>query len=221
MPAPRIPGSHTIVRLAVLLTSMAACALGTLYVLRELEYAAVQKRHTVPVIAEPSFEGVVAKGSYTGAMVLPVFRKNFPAAPNAIRLLQWPQILRPPEKQATGNKFLFADSTLFTRFPFRLIRGNPAKALNGPHRLLITESMAKKYFGSTDPMGQVIRVGKKGSDYVVNGIIEDCPSGSRIRFDFVASFSSLIIPQAGDWSANCLHPVSARYQTRHKNTVPC
>ena len=88
------------------------------------------------------------------------------------------------------SRFFFVDSTVFDVFDFDLIRGNPETALIDPMSIVLTESMAEKYFGDVDPIGRTIQF--EGShDLRVTGVMADVPRNSHFRFDFLASFSSL------------------------------
>ena len=75
-------------------------------------------------------------------------------------------------------------------FNFKLIQGNPNTALIDPMTLVITESMANKYFGTENPMNKVLRLDNT-YDLRVTGIMKDVPRNSHITFDFLASFSTL------------------------------
>ncbi len=106
---------------------------------------------------------------------------------------------QPPVLQLTampGSGFtaaapvLFADSTFFRFFSFRLIRGNPNEVLNRPNTVVLSARAAKKYFGSADPIGKVI-IYNRDYPLEVTGISVDPPSNSTINYDLIASISSL------------------------------
>jgi len=86
--------------------------------------------------------------------------------------------------------FFFGDSTYFKIFDHKFVKGNPDKALSGPGFVVITESTARRYFGTADAMGKVILFEGKYA-LMVNGVIEDVPSNSHFKFDFLASMTSL------------------------------
>lgn len=87
--------------------------------------------------------------------------------------------------------FLFADSSFFDVFGYDLILGDPETALSAPNSLVITERMAKKYFGYEDPMGRVLRYELK-YDLAITGVIKDPGNvGSHFEFDFLASMPTL------------------------------
>jgi putative ABC transport system permease protein len=85
---------------------------------------------------------------------------------------------------------VFADSTLFTIFSFELLQGDPLTVLTEPFTAVISESVAKKYFGDEDPIGKSLQRGENQL-YTVTGVFKDIPINSHIKFNFVLSHSSL------------------------------
>lgn len=83
---------------------------------------------------------------------------------------------------------LFADSTFFDVFSFKLLSGDPKTALKEPKSFVITESTAKKYFGEEDPLGKFLTVENDTIFYKITGIMQDIPDNSHIKFDFLGSF---------------------------------
>jgi len=88
------------------------------------------------------------------------------------------------------SRFFFVDSTLFDVFDFELLRGDERTALAKPNSVLLTETMARKYFGEEDPLGKILRV-ESQFDLYVTGILADTPSNAHFAFDFLASLSTL------------------------------
>lgn len=86
------------------------------------------------------------------------------------------------------KNILAVDTTFFDVFTFPMIKGNPKTALKNIGGLLISESMAKKYFGDEDPMGKQLSV--DGDQYLVEvaGVFKDVPLQSHFHFDFLVSY---------------------------------
>lgn len=82
------------------------------------------------------------------------------------------------------KRILYADSNFFRFFDFRFIKGNADEALLNPEGIVITETMAKRYFGTTDVLEKTIRKNNK-DDFTVTAVIADVPSNSHLQFDFV------------------------------------
>ena len=188
---------------------LTSCILITLYIEHELTYDDFEQKGSriARVIMEYSFGGSSEsqKGNYTSVRVAPVFRKNFPEVESAIIMTEYPRVVKYNNKLFDEPGFMYSDSTFFDLFSFKLLQGNPLSLLNGPYRVVLTQSTAKKYFGNQDPLGKTIQVGNDSNFYRITGIVQDCPSNSQIKFDFLASFSSLGIThdyEESYWDAN-------------------
>jgi ABC-type antimicrobial peptide transport system permease subunit len=84
----------------------------------------------------------------------------------------------------------FADPSFLKMFTFPFIKGNKENALSDPYSIVITEDIAEKYFGASDPVGKTLRVDNK-VDFQVTGVLENIPSNSHFNFDFIAPFNSI------------------------------
>jgi len=184
---------------------LTCCILMMLYIQHELSYDNFQKKgdRIARVIMEYSMSGTVNRGNFTSTKVAPAFKKNFAEVEAAVRMSKTSRIINYDDKLFNEKSFIYADSTFFDLFSFKLLKGNPKYALSGPNVVVFTRSSAKKYFGDEDPVGKTIRVGSNETPYRVTAVIEDCPSNSQIKFDFLASFSSLGVTQEETyWDAN-------------------
>jgi putative ABC transport system permease protein len=88
------------------------------------------------------------------------------------------------------HKGIFADPSFFRVFDFDLIKGNKSNPFSSDASVIITESTAKKYFGNTDPMGQII-TGDDKINFIVCGIARDFPRNSSINADMIFPMSHL------------------------------
>lgn len=88
------------------------------------------------------------------------------------------------------TKGLYVDSTFMQSFSFQLVRGDRANALQRSDGILITENMARKYFGNDDPMGKVLRQ-NNNSNVVVTGVLANIPANSHLRFDYIMPMSAI------------------------------
>jgi putative ABC transport system permease protein len=181
-----------------LATGLTCCLLMVLYMQHELSYDKFQKNsdRIARVIMEYKFgAGELSKGNYTSTKVFPAFKENFPEVEDGVRMSGTSRVVKYGDKLFNEKNFLFADSTFFHVFSFKLLRGSPAEVLKAPNMVVVTASMAKKYFGNEDPVGKTLLLGSSQDNYLVTGVTEDCPSNSQIKFDFLASFSTLGQPQ--------------------------
>lgn len=95
------------------------------------------------------------------------------------------------EHRYNEKGFFFADQQFTTIFDFHWMAGDARTALTAPNAVVLTESMAQKYFGKGQAMGQVIRLDNE-YDLKVTGIIKDQPANTHIPFLFLVSFETLV-----------------------------
>ena len=103
---------------------------------------------------------------------------------------------------AEEEKLFYADSDFFNMFSFPLIVGNPNTALEKPNSIVLTESIASKYFGKQEAIGKELEVANEFGTvkYNVTGIVKDLPLNTSFSFDFLCSFNSIYAGQG--WFEN-------------------
>lgn len=99
------------------------------------------------------------------------------------------------------DRLYIAEDNFFDVFSFNLLQGNPENVLTGPSKMVITQSVAKKYFGKEDPIGKTMeaRFGSFSDLFTISGVVEDLPSNSHIQFDFLTSIDSYEHIKRQDW----------------------
>lgn len=114
--------------------------------------------------------------------------ETFPDVKSMVRLSPSSTLVRHGEEIFMEENILSVDSTMFEVFQYTFIAGNPFKALTDPLSTVITESTAKKYFGSTDVVGEQLTFEfDRGEHRIITGVIKDPPTNSHITFDFLVS----------------------------------
>lgn len=85
------------------------------------------------------------------------------------------------------NRIWYADSNFLQMFNFPVKYGDEKSVLNGMNNIVLTEQMAIKYFGDTDPMGKTLRIsaGTLSGDFKVTGVLQKLPTNSHFQFDFL------------------------------------
>ncbi|WP_439558125.1 FtsX-like permease family protein [Dyadobacter sp.] len=121
----------------------------------------------------------------------PNMLKDFPEIETFVRLSRVSFLVRKGDAKFQEEKTLFADSTLFKVFDFKLLRGNAQSALKDPLSIVFTQTAAKKYFGETDPIGQTVLLDAEGLVANVTGIVEDLPLNSQIKANMFLSASTM------------------------------
>jgi len=187
---------------------LSCCLLIGLYIQHELSYDdfEVNANRVVRVIMEYKFDGGddFKKGNYTSVRVAKVFKKTFPEIENAVKMVKYKRLVQYNGNLVNEKNFMYADPSFFNVFSFKLLQGNAQTALAVPNQVILTQSTAARYFAGENPIGKMLRVGTDSSLYYVTGVMPDCPSNSQIKFDFLASFSSLKLEsrEKSYWDAN-------------------
>ena len=90
-----------------------------------------------------------------------------------------------------------ADSDVFNVFTFTFVKGTAKDALNASQSIVITESTARKYFGTADPIGKMIR--SEDMDYYVTAVLKDVPPNSHFHFDLLIPLRTVEIEHNTEW----------------------
>lgn len=135
-------------------------------------------------------DGTESNFATVAAPVAQGLKDNFPEVRAAARLSRggFP-VLRYQDKAFSEEQFYWADSTVFDVFTFSFIAGDPQTALTRPYTVVFTESMAMKYFGTTEALGKMVNMDNR-NDYTVTGVIEDMPEASHFHADFLAAMAT-------------------------------
>ena len=88
-------------------------------------------------------------------------------------------LIKAKDQQFTERAY-YTDSSFFRTFDYRFIEGSPDRALSSPYSIVISESMALKFFGNDNALGKTLEVGKKGTSHTITGIVEDDSHSSHL-----------------------------------------
>jgi len=129
------------------------------------------------------------KDAYAGAPspLGPMIVENLPEAIDMVRLDRTTGVMQYDEQAFFEKNIFYADPSFFTIFSFPLISGDVNTVLESPDAIVITQSIARKYFGDENPIGKVLHY--NGSrDFIVTAVAADVPSQSHLHFDFVVRY---------------------------------
>jgi putative ABC transport system permease protein len=203
--------TYSLINVIGLAIGISSFILIMIYVMDELGYDRYHERSDdIYRIAQLyDFEGV---GENSASLPFPVaftLKNDFPGlVENICRLFNFQaprSLVEYGEQKFNERRFFFADSTFFEIFKHKFIQGDPATALDEINAVVITKSMAMKYFGDEDPMGKILEF-EEVAPLKVSGVIEDVPTQSHYIFDFIGSMSSVKaayggrLPQTWVWN---------------------
>jgi putative ABC transport system permease protein len=176
-----------------LTVGMTACFLIFLYVKFELSYDAFNKKadrtyRLVTDLKTPSDDLHISVTSWSFA---PELKRQLPEIQAFTRISNGSLLVKRGDIKFQEDQMLFADSSLFNVFDFKLLQGNPQTALSQQYSIVLSEKAAKKYFGNEHPLGQVLLVGPEQKPATVRGVMKDIPENSQVKTDFFVSMSTL------------------------------
>jgi putative ABC transport system permease protein len=126
---------------------------------------------------------------------------EFPEIEEIVRFARETRVVKKNNIKFYEQNFYRVDANVFNVFSYKLLRGDPNTSLNKPYSMIITESMAKKYFMDEDPLGQKLRTTARRNneeiEYEITGIMQDIPKNSHIDIDFLVSYRDPL--NAGSW----------------------
>jgi putative ABC transport system permease protein len=130
---------------------------------------------------------------------------EIPGVEGAIRMWQWEDVVIRYEDQVYTEDLIFhTDSNFFEFFTFKMIAGDPKTALKEPNSIVLTESMATKFFGNGEKLGRILTFSNDNKAMKVTGVVEDPPHNTHFDFNYLVSFSSHDFGKSDQWLSNSL-----------------
>jgi putative ABC transport system permease protein len=177
-----------------LTVGLTACFFIFLYVHFELSYDKFHSKgdriyHVTCDIKTPS---ELIKSGSTPWPFGPNMQQDFPEVEAFTRFSPGNLLVKKGNVSFQEEHSLFADSSIFRVFDFKLLKGNPATALQEVNNIVLSKSAVKKYFGEADPVGQTVLLTGDLMPATVTGVMEDMPENSQIKTDMLVSMSTLV-----------------------------
>jgi putative ABC transport system permease protein len=189
----------TLINIIGLTIGIASCLLISLFMINELSYDRFnQNAGRIFRVVMQYGEGGKEKVALSGTKAGPQLKRTFPQVQEFVRLMNTSPVVRYGETIFREKRFLYADASILSVFSFPLRRGSAQTALNAPNKIVITEKAATKYFGTTDPIGKTLHISDT-KEFIVTGIVANSPENSQIKYDFIASFTSLEASKSEEW----------------------
>jgi putative ABC transport system permease protein len=179
---------YSFINLAGLAMGLACTLLILLWVKDELSYDRFHKNgKNIYRIMSYGTRYMIEGFDGTPAPLAPAIKAEVPGIVNYARFSDVPKlVVRYGDKVFYENRGLIADPSIFEMFSFPFIQGDPRTAFTQPLDVVITETIAAKYFGEENPVGKTLEV--EGRPAAVKGVIKDIPRNSHIQFDFLTSY---------------------------------
>ena len=200
---------YTFINILGLAVGIAASVLIFLYISHELSYDKFHEKadRVYRITADWSNQGdsrIHQLG--TPHILAQTIREKYPQV-EAITQITGPimdVIIRYRDTAFKETEAFCADPTFFDVFSFPLTKGDPETSLEDPNMIIMTQSMARKYFGNADPVGKTIEIQGFGDNAFlkVTGVMEDIPQNSHFRFDMLISMKTIYPEPSLGWDTN-------------------
>ena len=182
----------TLLNIIGLAVGMAAFFLIFQYVRFEYSYDdfVTKQDRIYRLVADVKTQSETQHGWTTSMPMAIHLKKEYPEIEDIVRLRGQAMLLKRGDVIFQENGTVFADSGLFNLFDYPLVEGDLATALKEPFSVVLSETTAKKYFGSTDPIGQTMLFSDSGFIAKVTGVMKDLPENSTVKADLFVSMAT-------------------------------
>ncbi len=178
---------YSVINILGLATGMACTILILLWVQDELNHDRFHKNiNNIYCVPTWVFHGS-EKDFYSGSppALAPALKRDYPEIVNSTRILSGSNnMLVRYGKAVYYEKIRMADPSIFEMFTFPFIAGSLENFSSGINSIVLTESLAKKYFGEKDPTGEVLTLENR-YEFKIAGVIKNIPHNSIIKFDIL------------------------------------
>lgn len=182
--------SFSLLNIAGLSVGIASSILILLWVQHEKSYDRfhnlAHRIYRIAAVASNDFKAAVNPAAMPAGL-----KAEIPFIKNSVRLSHpSTNVFEYGESKFEEKSGFYVDSTFFKVFSFPLTFGHETSALQRPDAIIITEDMAKKYFGNIDPLGKTLR--KNNSEWVtVTGVLKNVPVNSHLQFDYIMPMAAI------------------------------
>src|SRR5689334_5228951 len=189
---------YSLINMTGLAIGMACCVLIALYVYHELSYDQYHTKrdriYRVTQVFGGRDAGKPSPNDYQvwGCAPLgPALQADFPEIEKVVQFMSPNSLLlQIGEKRFQQDNLLFMDSTAFDVFSWKMTHGDARTALVTPFSIVLTKTVAQKFFGNENPVGKVFRV-NNSNNMTITGVMEDVPPNSQFTFNGLISMSTM------------------------------
>lgn len=149
----------------------------------------------------------------------PLLKENFPEIIDMARMAVREATLAFDENKFIEKKIYYAEQDIFKILNFKIVSGSIENTLNQPNNIVISQSIAEKYFGNDDPVGKNLRM-NRAEDFRVVAVFEDVPQNSHLKPEILMSFPNLAKWRGDDYLLSWGHTGAFTYLTLDPSADP-
>lgn len=184
---------YSFINIFGLAVGMTVCLLMLMYVVNEISYDDFHEKgdRIYRLACDWGTEG--SKMKFAGSMpaFAPAMNSEIPEIEVAARLKHNNEmiILGAQNEKYKQSHIFHADPEVFDIFSWDLLEGEPSSVLTEPFSVVVTQKIAKKYFGSEDPIGKTLNI--DGNLYRVTGLLKDFPANTHLECEILISYATV------------------------------
>jgi putative ABC transport system permease protein len=197
--------AYIIINILGLSIGIACSLLIALFVINEASYDKynIKKDRIFRLVLNGKIGGQEVTGSYTPAVMGPTMLKEFPEIENVLRMTgEGPTIIESNNQKFTEDHMIQADSSFFNFFSIPVLMGDPENLLNAPRKIVLSESTAKRIFGSENPIDKTLKIGTDTIRYTVSGVMANIPENSHFEANLISSYMTNPRSKDPTWMSN-------------------
>ncbi len=197
---------YTLINLLGLAIGIASSILILLFVADELSFDRHNEHFSdiYRICIKGKIQGNEVEAALSNAPIGATLKDDYPEVEEFTRLFTFdgdPKVVY-EDKVFIEKNFYYADSTFFHVFTAPVVHGYPQGLLNRPNTVVLTEEIARKYFGNEDPVGKFLKVGQQEENFEVTGVVRGFPENSHFRFNMLGSMTSIYLADITQWLGN-------------------
>jgi putative ABC transport system permease protein len=183
---------YSIINILGLAIGIACCIFIFLFIFEEINYDRYHKDHqriyrVAEDIKTKTANRIFAPIAFPAG---PALKENFPQVEYAARIMRLGSgLVQYEDKRFYESKRFLADNEIFRIFSIPFMKGNRESALIPPGTLVVTNRIASKYFGNTNPIGKMLKINQR--EFEITGVVADTPSNTHFKFDFLISLNTV------------------------------
>ena len=174
-----------------LAAGLACCILLLNYIHFELSYDTYHK--DADRIFRVSIDKVSENGTRSFACnslkIVPILREDYPQIDSAFKMSLGQESIIKRNEIIYYETVYYSEPEMFDVFSLPFILGDPETALHRPYTAVLTEDIASKYFGKSDPVGRSIQI--NGRDFEITGVIAKSPVNTHLKFSIIGSYNHI------------------------------
>jgi putative ABC transport system permease protein len=185
--------AYILINVLGLSIGIACSLLIAMYVINEASYDRfnTKKDRIYRTILNGKIGGQEITMATSPAIMGPTMLREFPEVEDFCRMDQrGPSVVEYMNQTFTDDHIIEADSSFFNFFSIPVLKGDPKTALNATHKIILSESAAKRIFGNENPIDKPLKIGTDTVRFIVTGVMADVPENSHFEASMVISFLS-------------------------------